>query len=373
ASRGVGVCSALMSDERRDAFVAETAAGYEKLRAARAGKGPGDLTPLDQARAARAPIDWAAYAPTAPAQPGLTVFDDVPLGDLVDRIDWTPFFRTWDLHGTYPRILDDAKVGEAARSLFIDARAMLTRIVDEKWLTARGVVGLWPANAVGDDVRLFTDDTRSAVLDTLPFLRQQVKKSEGRVAGCLADFVAPLDSGVADWMGAFAVTAGIGLDAVVAEFEAAHDDYQAIMAKALADRLAEAFAEWLHEKVRTQVWGYAAGEALDNEALIREAYRGIRPAPGYPACPDHTEKGRLFALLDAPANTGLELTDSFAMTPTAAVCGTYFAHPEAAYFGVGRIGPDQVADYAARKGWTTAEAERWLAPVLGYDPESRAA
>jgi 5-methyltetrahydrofolate--homocysteine methyltransferase len=300
------------------------------------------------------------------------VFDAWPLEDLVGRIDWTPFFQTWELAGHYPAILDDAVVGEAARGLYRDARAMLDRIVAGRLLTARAVVGFWPANAVGDDVALWADGARrreagGARVATVHFLRQQLAKGDGRPNYCLADFVAPVESGLPDHLGMFAVTAGVGLDALVAEFEARHDDYSAILAKALADRLAEALAERLHERVRAELWGYAPDEALDNAALIRERYRGIRPAPGYPACPDHSEKGPLFALLGATERIGVSLTESFAMTPTAAVSGYYLAHPQARYFGVGKIGRDQLADYARRRGEAEAEAARWLAPNL-VDP-----
>jgi 5-methyltetrahydrofolate--homocysteine methyltransferase len=296
------------------------------------------------------------------------VFDDVPLDDLLGYIDWTPFFRTWELAGSWPTIVDDPVVGDQARQLLADARALLDRIVRERLLRARAVVGLYPANAVGDDVELYADDARRDVVAVLHGLRQQFEKPPGRPNQCLSDFVAPRDRGIADYAGAFAVTAGHGLDALVAGFERAHDDYSSIMAKALADRLAEALAEWAHERVRRELWGYAPGEALDNTALIAERYRGIRPAPGYPACPEHTEKRTLFALLDAERTAGMTLTESCAMLPTASVSGWYLAHPEAQYFGLGRIGRDQVEDYARRKGMTVADAERWLAPNLAYDP-----
>jgi 5-methyltetrahydrofolate--homocysteine methyltransferase len=284
----------------------------------------------------------------------------------VDRIDWTPFFHTWELAGHYPAILEDPVVGPAARNLFADARALLDRIIRERRLTARGVVGLFPAAAVGDDIEVYAPGTRTEPIATLRTLRQQMAKPPGRPNLALSDYVAPRESRIPDHVGGFAVTAGVGLEALVAEFEAAHDDYSAIMAKALADRLAEAFAERLHERVRREFWGYAQDEALDNAELIREAYQGIRPAPGYPACPDHTEKRTLFDLLDVERHTGIELTESFAMTPTASVSGYYFWHPEARYFGVGKLGRDQVEDYAKRKGLSVEETERWLAPNLGY-------
>jgi 5-methyltetrahydrofolate--homocysteine methyltransferase len=289
-----------------------------------------------------------------------------PLDKLVPFVDWAPFFQTWDLAGKYPDILQDSVVGEAARNVFQEGRAMLDRIVKGRWLTASGVFGLYPANAVGDDIEIYTDEKRDHVLMTWHNLRQQNEKPAGNANLCLADFVAPRDSGVADWMGAFAVMAGGGIDARVAEYEAKHDDFNAILLKAIADRLAEAFAEHLHHRVRTEFWGYAAAEKLSNEDLIAEKYAGIRPAPGYPACPDHTEKGPLFELLDAPGTADMTLTESFAMLPTAAVSGFYLSHPEARYFAVGKIERDQVADYAHRKGMDLAACERWLAPVLNY-------
>ncbi len=289
-------------------------------------------------------------------------------------IDWTPFFQAWELSGRFPKILEDPLVGDAARKLYAEARDMLERIVQEKWISAHGVCGLFPAAQVnGDDIEIYTDATRRAVRMTAHYLRQQNHKPTGRPNLCLADFVAPAASGVPDWLGAFAVTAGGGIDARVAQFEAQHDDYSAIMLKALADRLAEAFAEHLHARVRHEFWGYAADEQLDNESLIEETYRGIRPAPGYPACPDHTEKAALFALLNAPENADMHLTESFAMLPAASVSGFYFSHPESTYFAVGKIGKDQVADYARRKGMSLAEAERWLASNLAYEPQSETA
>jgi 5-methyltetrahydrofolate--homocysteine methyltransferase len=302
--------------------------------------------------------------PPKPNKPGVTTFDDYPIAELIAFIDWTPFFNAWELSGRFPAILDDAVVGKQATELYRDARAMLDSIVAGKWLTARGVIGFWPAHAEGDDVVL--SDGRATKLH---FLRQQADKPADRPDFCLADFVAPKSAGGADWIGAFAVTAGIGIEPHLERFERDHDDYSSILLKALADRLAEAFAECLHKRVRREFWGYAPDEALDNDALIGEQYRGIRPAPGYPACPDHTEKSALFALLDATKNAGIELTDSFAMYPTAAVSGWYFSHPQSQYFVVGRVTKEQVADYAKRKGWTLAEAERWLAPNLDYDPE----
>ena len=354
ASRAVGVASQLLSDTQMQEFVSATAADYQDMRDKRAGKQQTALLPIAEARANAFPADPADKAPP-PAQPGLHVFEDWSLDDLRACIDWTPFFRAWELAGTYPAILTDEVVGESATALFADAQAMLDRIIAEKWLTAKGVCGFWPAHRDGDDVLV---DVQGAEV-RLPFLRQQVKKSRDRANFCLADFVAPED----DWLGGFAV--GIhGIEPHTTRFKAAHDDYSDILLKALADRLAEAFAERLHSHVRTGLWGYAPDEQLTNEALIREQYRGIRPAPGYPACPDHSLKPILFDLLDARANAGLVLTESFAMLPTAAVSGFYFAHPESQYFGVARIGQDQVADYAARRGADLAETQRWLRPNL---------
>ena len=298
-----------------------------------------------------------------PAQLGVHSAE-LPLAELVEYIDWTPFFSAWELHGRYPRILDDAVVGAEARKLYHDAQTLLEQMVAQRWVTAKAVWGLFPANAQGDDILLYQDQQRQQVLMTLHHLRQQSPRPEGKPQRCLSDFVAPV--GMAeDYLGAFAVTAGLGLEAQVALAESAHDDYRAILLKALADRLAEAAAEYLHQQVRCQYWGYASREQLDNQALIEEQYQGIRPAPGYPACPDHTEKASLWQLLEVEARTGMQLTESFAMHPAASVSGWYFAHPQARYFGVGAIGQDQVADYAQRKGWTLEQAQRWLAPLLG--------
>ena len=368
ASRAVGVAGALLSDEQRGAYVAGVKDEYEAIRTHRAGQGKQTrLVPLADARANRLVLDWAASVPPVPARPGVTVFDEWPLADLVGRIDWTPFFQTWELAGHHPAILDDAVVGAQARELFADAQAMLARIVDERWLTAKAVIGLFPANAVGDDIALWaTEEERGGpAMAMIHTIRQQMQKTDGRPNLALADFVAPVESGVRDWVGGFAVTTGHGIDARVAAFEAAHDDYNAILLKALADRLAEAFAERLHEQVRTTYWGYAAHESLDNASLIREQYQGIRPAPGYPACPDHTEKRTLFRLLDVPALAGITLTESCAMLPTASVSGWYFWRPEARYFGTGFIGEDQVAELAERKGMAAGEMARWLAPIRG--------
>jgi len=368
ASRAVGVAQSLVSKELVDAFMDKVRADYAEIRERHKDRsGAKRLVPLDKARAQRFDGGWVDYDPPAPKQPGVTVFDDYPLAELVERIDWSPFFNAWELAGRYPAILEDAVVGAQAKELYRDARAMLERIVAGKWLTARGVIGFWPAQAVGDDVEL--RDNAGRRIATLHHLRQQADKPVERPDFCLADFVAPKASGRPDWVGGFAVTAGIGIEAHIERFERDHDDYSSIMLKALADRLAEAFAERLHERVRREFWGYAPDEALGNDELIAEKYRGIRPAPGYPACPDHTEKTTLFRLLDATRNAGIELTDGYAMVPTAAVSGWYFAHPGSQYFVVGRLTKEQVEDYAKRKGWSLAEAERWLAPNLDYDPE----
>ncbi|WP_301950547.1 vitamin B12 dependent-methionine synthase activation domain-containing protein, partial [Xanthomonas fragariae] len=379
----------LISRDLRQAFVAANNADYAEIRARHRNRGDAKrLVSLEKARAQRFDGDWDTYTPPTPRQPGVHVFDDYPLQELIELIDWTPFFQAWELAGKFPAILSDEVVGTQASELYRDARRMLKRIVEEKWLTAKAVVGLWPANSVGDDVELLTepaesgsgsresqrsaqalDHSRFSIPHSLHFLRQQVDKPIDRPNFCLADFIAPKSCGKQDWIGAFAVTAGIGIDPHVARFEAAHDDYNSILLKALADRLAEALAERLHQRVRTDFWGYVDDESLDNEALISERYRGIRPAPGYPACPEHSEKRTLFDLLDAERHTTMTLTESFAMLPTAAVSGYYFSHPKSQYFVVGRLGKEQVADYAKRKGITLALAERWLASNLDYDPE----
>jgi 5-methyltetrahydrofolate--homocysteine methyltransferase len=324
---------------------------------------------LEAARANRTPIDWSTYEPPAPRVTGVTVLRDYDLAELRNYIDWQPFFNAWELKGKFPDILNSPGTGETARGLYDDAQEMLDRIVEEKWLTANAVFGFFPANAVGDDVVVYADDSRTEVLTRLHNLRQQGEHRDGVPNRSLGDFVAPSDTGLADHVGAFAVTAGRGAVERILEFKEQHDDYSAIMLEALADRLAEAFAERLHQRVRTEFWGHAPDEDLDNEALIAERYAGIRPAPGYPACPEHTEKRTLWELLDVTAATGIELTEGMAMWPGAAVSGWYFSHPQSQYFVVGRVGRDQVADYAERKGWTLAEAERWLSPNLGYDPD----
>lgn len=367
ASRAVGVAQNLISETGKEEFVAGIAAEYEGLRATRKGKSKTQV-PLAVAREGRHKIDWTGVTPPKPAFLGTRVFDNYDLAELRERIDWTPFFRTWELKGIYPAILDDEKEGKAARDLFDDATAMLDKIIAEKWLRARAVVGFWPANASApEDVEVYGDENRNAASENIHFLRQQMEKREGRANFSLADFVAPKETGVADYIGGFAVSAGFGIEKKSEEFKRNNDDYNDILLKALADRLAEAFAERMHERVRTEFWAYSLEEDFSNDDLVRELYQGIRPAPGYPACPDHTEKETLFRLLDAEAATGITLTESYAMLPTAAVSGFYFWHPESQYFGIGRIGKDQVVDYAKRKGMSMIDAERWLAPSLGYD------
>ena len=370
ASKAVGVVGNLLSDNRRQEYEANVRDSYQRIRDGYArGQARDDRVAIVSARENRLAIDWAGYRAPQPAFLGVKSFDNFAPSGLEPLIDWTPFFRTWDLVGKYPRILEDERIGEAARELLTDARAMLKRIIDEKWLTARGVFGFWPANRVGeDDIAVYSDEARRQPLATLHFLRQQMPRDAGRANLSLADFIAPEQSGVADYIGAFAVSVGAEADAIARRYEAAQDDYNAIMVKALADRLAEAFAERLHQMVRTEHWGYAPDEQLDNDGLIAEDYTGIRPAPGYPACPDHTEKGTLFRLLAATDNAGIELTESYAMRPAASVSGLYFSHPQSCYFGLGKIERDQIEDYAKRKRITKSEAERWLAPNLAYDP-----
>ena len=370
ASRSVGVAQALIEPGTRAALVDKTRRDNARRREQHAGKKR--LAPqisLDEARRRRHQADWRAYQPPPPAFTGSRVFDNVDLAVIAEYIDWMPFFNAWEFHGKYPAILSDATTGEAATSLHNDAVAMLEKIISERWLQARAVIGFYPANSDGnDDLLLFEDENRVSSTERLCHLRQQRAKPDGQPQSCLADFVAPRDTGVADYIGGFAVTAGIGIDDHVASFERAHDDYSAIILKALADRLAEALAEYLHEQVRLEHWAYAPEERLNNTDLIAENYRGIRPAPGYPACPDHTEKAKLWSLLDVEANIGLSLTESFAMVPTAAVSGFYFSHPDARYFAVGKVDRDQVESYADRKGMSMTEAEKWLAPNLGYEP-----
>lgn len=372
ASRAVGVSTRLISVDMKDAFAKEIKDEYDVVRERHAGKQQKiKWLTLEQARENRTPIDWNNYAPTKPKQPGIQVFEDYPLDELAECIDWTPFFIAWELAGKYPRILTDEVVGKEATRLFNDAQTMLKKIVAEKWFSAKGVIGLFPANSVGhDDIEVYADENRTELLTSIHSLRQQSQKPPGQPNYALADFIAPKESSVKDYFGAFACAAGFGMEDRVAAFEADHDDYSAIMLKALADRFAEAFAERLHERVRKEYWGYAADETLDNEALIDEAYQGIRPAPGYPACPDHTEKALLWKLLNVKENTGIEITESFAMYPTAAVSGWYFSHPDSRYFGLGKINTDQVEDYTNRKELSLQEVERWLAPNLGYEPEN---
>jgi len=369
ASRAVGVAQALMSVQGRAPYVAELRGEYAKIAAAHARAQEDKIRlPLTAARANALKLDWSgAYVPPKPSFLGNKVLADYPIAELVDYIDWTPFFSTWELSGKFPAILDDAKYGAAARPLYDDARAMLDKIVAERWFKASAVAGFWPANAQGDDILVFADESREKPVAVMHGLRQQLSKREGRFNESLSDLVAPRDSGLSDYIGAFTVTAGIGEDVVAERFKRANDDYSAIMVSALADRLAEAFAERLHQRVRREFWGYEPNEALGRDDLIAEKYRGIRPAPGYPAQPDHTEKGTLFHLLQAE-RIGVKLTESFAMWPGAAVCGLYFSHPQSHYFGVGKIERDQVEDYAKRKGWSMAECERWLAPILNYTP-----
>ncbi|HEY2243722.1 MAG TPA: methionine synthase [Xanthobacteraceae bacterium] len=374
ASRAVGVVSALMARGTRPRYVADIRGEYARIAAAHArGEENKQRLSLAAARANALRLDWSgAYAPPAPRLLGTRTFVDIAIAKLIDYIDWTPFFATWELTGRYPAILNDPTLGEAARSLYADAQEMLQRMIAQDWFRTRAVIGFWPANGDGDDILVFGDEARKTPIAALHTLRQQLARREGRANVALSDFVAPHASGLADYIGAFAVTAGIGEDAVVERFKHANDDYSAIMAKALADRLAEALTEHMHQRVRREFWGYDTGEALSNEELIAERYRGIRPAPGYPAQPDHTEKGTVFALLGGESAIGAKLTESFAMWPGASVCGLYFSHPESYYFGVGKIERDQVEDYARRKDQTLAETERWLAPILNYDPAALA-
>jgi 5-methyltetrahydrofolate--homocysteine methyltransferase len=373
ASRAVGVVQNLVSEKNRTGYAERVAAEYEVVRRKHASRRSSrELATLEGARANRAKLDWRGYVPPRPSLLGTRAFDDYPLEELRPYIDWTPFFHSWQMKASYPRILDDPEKGAEARRLFEDAQSLLDRIVAEGWLRARAVVGFFPANALPDDaVEVYADESRREVLATLNFLRQQKAKPPGRPNRSLADSVAPKETGLEDYVGLFAVTAGLGAEEAARRFEEEHDGYNAIMVKALADRLAEAFAERMHERVRKELWGYAADEALENDALIREEYRGIRPAPGYPACPEHTEKRTLWELLGVEENAGIELTESCAMSPPSAVSGYYFSHPDSTYFGVAEVGRDQVSDYARRKGMPLEEAERWLAPNLGYDPEER--
>jgi 5-methyltetrahydrofolate--homocysteine methyltransferase len=390
ASRSVPVASALLSDQQRPGFMDEVKADFDSIRERHAARNQArPLTSLERARENASPIDWSGYRPPKPrmlarqdkdvwshgpaagsARQFVRVFHDYDLAELRPYIDWQPFFNAWEMRGKFPDILNNPASGEAARKLWDEAQELLDRVIEGRWLRANGVVGLFPANRVdGEDIEVYADESRTAVLTRLHHLRQQGEHRQGLPHRSIADFVAPKETGIADFVGGFAVTAGLGAQEKVLEFKAALDDYNAILVESLADRLAEAFAERLHERVRKELWGYAPDEHLDNVGLIKEQYAGIRPAPGYPACPDHTEKATLWSLLDVEANTGITLTDSMAMWPGAAVSGFYLSHPESQYFVLGRLGQDQVADYARRKGWTLKEAERWLAPNLGYEPE----
>ena len=386
ASRSVPVTAALLHETNREKLLADVKADYDSLRARHAAKSDRPLAGLDDARAARTPISWEGYRPPRPrlllqqdhdvspitGRPGASqhvrVFRNADLAELRRYIDWQPFFNAWEMKGSFPEILDDADSGETARRLYDDAQQLLDRLVDERWLTAHGVVGLFPASAVGDDIEVYLDERRDEPHAVLPAAQQGAHRA-GVPNRCLADYVAPKETGIRDYVGLFAVTAGIGTQERIAEFKRELDDYSGILLESLADRLAEAFAERMHERVRRELWGYAPDEHLDQRQLLKEQYPGIRPAPGYPASPDHTEKQALWELLDVTTHTGIELTESMAMWPGASVSGLYLSHPESQYFVVGRLGPDQVDDYAARKGWSLAEAERWLSPNLGYDPE----
>ena len=387
ASRSVPTVASLLHPERRKKLLADVTADYDSLRARHAAKHDRPMVTLEQARDNASPIDWSGYRPPRPrlllrqdrdvspliGRPGETqhvrVFRNYDLTELRRYIDWQPFFNAWEMKGSFPDILNNPTTGQTARKLYDDAQEMLDRLAGEKWLTAHGVVGLWPANSVGDDIEVYLTDHHDEPYEVLHQLRQQGQHREGVPNRSLADYVAPKSTGLRDHVGGFAVTAGHGTQEKAAQFKADLDDYDAILLESLADRLAEAFAERLHQRIRTELWGYAGDERLDHADLVRERYRGIRPAPGYPACPDHTEKQTLWRLLDVEQQVGIELTDSMAMWPGASVSGWYFSHPDSQYFVVGRLGRDQVADYAERKGWTLAEAERWLSPNLGYDPE----
>ncbi|MGE0189769.1 MAG: vitamin B12 dependent-methionine synthase activation domain-containing protein, partial [Steroidobacteraceae bacterium] len=372
ASRSVGVCRNLITPSAREEFHSKIKQEHARRREQHQGrKVKAPQFTLAQARENRFKSEWANYVPPVPRHLGIKVFEDYPLQDLVNYIDWMPFFNAWEFAGKFPAILTDPIVGEQCSSLYKDAQAMLSKILREHWLKARGVMGLFPANSIGDDdVEIYSDDSRTEVLTTLRFLRQQREKPEGHAHNCLADYVAPKSSGVRDYIGSFAVSTGFGIEEHVRRFEAEHDDYSSIILKAIADRFAEAFAERLHEKVRRESWGYAPEERKSNEDLIREDYRGVRPAPGYPACPDHTEKATLWSLLDVEKNTGIMITESFAMYPTAAVSGWYFSHPDSKYFALGQIDLDQVQDYAKRKGMRLQDALRWLQPNLSFDADA---
>ena len=367
ASRGVGVVSNLLGENKTN-YSTEINIEYEQLRKRHAGrKSSARQLSIEKARNNAMRTNWASYQPPKPSFLGHKVFDQYPLRDIAEFIDWSPFFQTWELAGSYPKILQDEVVGEQAQSLFEDAKQMLAKIIDDNWLTARAVIGFFPAAGQGDDVILYADETRLEITETLYFLRQQADKPPGQPNYCLSDMVAPNGNG--DYIGGFAVTAGIGIEEHLERFEQDHNDYDSIMLKALADRLAEAFAELMHKRVRTEYWGYVKNEKLSDQELIKEKYMGVRPAPGYPACPDHTEKSTLFSLLDVKNKTGIQLTEGYAMYPASSVSGWYFSHPESRYFNVGRVGKDQVENYASRKNKSLSIVERALAPILNYDPE----
>ena len=367
ASRAVGVVSRLLSRDSREKFITEMASEYENLRHVYKARDHSQLVSIEKAREGKFVIDLENFLPVKPTFLGQRVLKCYDLDELVACIDWTPFFRTWELAGNFPQILNSEKLGKSARALYDDAQTMLQSIISEKWLTANGVFGFFPSNSIMDDVEIYRDEKRDQVVSTISFIRQQMKRKRDRANYCLSDFISEKSAGSTDYLGVFAVTSGIGIDKKLAEFKASQDDYSEILLKSLADRLAEAFAERLHERVRTEFWGYSAKEKLENNDLIKEAYIGIRPAPGYPACPDHSAKQQIFDLLDVQFNTGIQLTENFAMTPAASVCGYYFSNPDARYFGIGRIGKDQVTDYALRRGVSRKQAERWLAPSLGYE------
>jgi 5-methyltetrahydrofolate--homocysteine methyltransferase len=370
ASRSVSVCSNLLSDELRQGYLADVKAEYARIKTQHENKaGPGPMLKLAEARANGLKTDWRTYEPAVPTFLGLKHLRNYALAEIAEYIDWAPFFQTWELAGSYPKILDDEIVGVEAKNVLAEGKAMLKKVIEGKWLTANAVFGIFPANSVngGDDIEIYADEKRDRTLMTWHNLRQQNIKPTGRPNLCIGDFVAPKESGTKDYIGAFAVTAGIGIDRRVKAYEDQHDDFNSIMLKAIADRLAEAFTELLHKRIRREFWGYAKDEGLDNAALIGEQYRGIRPAPGYPACPDHTEKGPLFDLLRAP-EVGVTVTESYAMLPASSVSGFYLAHPHSQYFAVGKLARDQVEDYARRKDMSIADAERWLAPYLAYEP-----
>jgi 5-methyltetrahydrofolate--homocysteine methyltransferase len=376
ASRAVGVVSKLLSDTEKAPFIDSIRKEYTKVREAHlAHEARKERITLQAARDNRFKIDWKDFKPVRPSFLGTRAFTDFNLASLVPYIDWTPLFQAWELSGRFPQILTDNKVGAEAKKLFDDAQALLKRIVAEKWVKAASVVGFWPANSVGDDIAVYSDDTRKSQIATLYTLRQQIARNplRNRAHTALADFIAPKETGLGDYIGGFAVTAGLGEEEAIERHVKKTDDYNRIMAKALCDRLAEAFAEAMHAKVRRELWGYAKNENLSNDDLILEKYQGIRPAPGYPAQPDHTEKATLWKLMDIDKAAGIEITESYAMWPGASVSGLYFAHPDSHYFGVGKIERDQVEDYAKREGWTVEETERWLAPVLNYDRTRQAA